>query len=181
MSSSGAYGHGNEGGAHRRSSSRNRADVKRLEHAFKLFSSKYGGMPNSTEKMPLATNADIRKWCLDAGVLDGSLTSPDVDIAFAAIKMRGSKYLTMDDMPRFIDSLASKYMVTRRCDREQAKSNILEKLAHSDFKLHGTTDTSNADPTGRLTQLSHYTGTQGHRGTIAHFENYRQESRKERP
>jgi len=164
-------------GAH--GGSRDHYDYESMEQSFKLFSSKYGGKPGNTQdKIPLATNTDLSKWFMDAGVIDHSLTKGDVDIAFAAVKMRGSKYITMDDMPRLLDLMAAKYMVNKHIDRGTAKQVLIDRLANSSFKLHGTTSTDGADRTGRLTEYAHYTGTQRDRGTQQHYENYRQEARK---
>jgi len=166
-------------GAHSGTSRPRHNDCQILEHSFKLFSSKYGGKPgNTSEKIPLATNSDLSKWFMDAGVIDHSLTRGDIDIAFAAVKMRGSKYITMDDMPQLLDQLASKYMVNKHVDSGTARQVLIDRLANSSFKLHGTTGTEGADRTGRLTEYAHYTGTQRDRGTQQHYENYRQEARK---
>jgi len=152
-----------------------RFDLRVLEDAFKLFSSKYGGKPGSNEKVPLATNSDVSKWCMDAGIFDGSLNRGDVDIAFAAVKMRGSKYVTMEDMPRLLESLAGKYSANKlNCDKDRAMHMLIERLANSNFKLHGTTQTANDHAIDRLTEPP------ANRGTVTHVENYRQEARKER-
>jgi len=161
-------------GGHSRSGGRSH-DLGMLADAFKLFSSKYGGKPGSNEKVPLATNSDISKWCQDSGILDGALTKGDVDIAFAGVKMRGSKYLTMEDMPRFLEALSSKYSGNKiNCDRDRAMDMLIDKLANSNFKLHGTTQAANDGAVDRLSEIP------ASRGTVTHVENYRQEARKER-
>jgi len=150
-------------------------DLRMMEDAFKLFSSKYGGKPGSNEKVPLATNSDIAKWFTDAGVLDGALNRGDVDIAFAQVKMRGSKYVTMEDMPRLLEAMAGKYSVNKvNCDKDRAMSMLIDRLSNSNFKLHGTTQTANDHAIDRLTEPP------ANRGTVTHVENYRQEARKER-
>jgi len=154
----------------------NAQEMRMLDNSFKLFSSKYGGKPGSNEKVPLATNSDITKWCQDAGVLDGSLTRGDVDIAFASVKMRGSKYLTMEDMPRFLDALSGKYMGNKlNCDKDRARDILVDRLSSSNFKLHGTTQVAQDHAIHRLTEPP------ANRGTVTHVENFRQEARKERP
>jgi len=112
---------------------------------------------------------------MDAGILDGALTRGDVDIAFAAVKMRGSKYVTMDDMPRLLEALSGKYAANKiNCDKDRAMDMLVDKLASSNFKLHGTTQAANDHAIDRLTEPP------ANRGTVTHVENYRQEARKER-
>jgi len=121
-----------------------------LADAYKSFATKADGKEMTT--------ADFTKWCKDAAIFGKTCNSNHVDIAFAKVKAKGAKNITINELDALITEMAKKYKDDHKTDEAGAKAQIIDKLSKAESKAHGATKISKTGGVDRMTDTTKYTG-----------------------
>ena len=122
------------------------------------FSARFKQFATKADKKE-GTSKDVTRWFTDAKLFGKTCTSNSLDIAFSKVKTKGKTTITEAQMKDLVKEMAKSYKVDKKlASDEEATAQMMAKLAASDKKGHGTTDTANKKNVDRMTDTSKYTG-----------------------